>query len=156
MALRRQTRARSFQERKNVLEIFDDSQLVRRYRMDRAGIIFVTDLVRNVITPSTSQSNAISAELKTVMMLRFLATGKMQQCNADDLGPSEPTIGRVVMETIMALTAAELATEHGGEQATTETSPTEPDEISSNCTQVCGRSKTGRSCSKICLIQVYP
>ncbi|XP_062849563.1 putative nuclease HARBI1 [Trichomycterus rosablanca] len=110
MALRRQRRVRTFQERKNVFEMFDDFQLIKRYRLDRAGIIFVTDLVRDVISPSTTRSNAIPAELKVVLMLRFLATGKMQQCSADDLGPSQPTISRVVMQTIMALTARQIVT----------------------------------------------
>ncbi|XP_062849608.1 putative nuclease HARBI1 [Trichomycterus rosablanca] len=110
MALRRQRRVRTFQERKNVFEMFDDFQLIKRYRLDRAGIIFVTDLVRDVISPSTTRSNAIPAELKVVLMLRFLATGKMQQCSADDLGPSQPTISRVVMQTIMALTARHIVT----------------------------------------------
>lgn len=110
MALRRQRRARIFQERKNVFELFDDAELIKRYRLDRAGIIFVSDLVRDIISPLTLRSNAISAELKVVLTLRFLATGKMQQCNADDLGPSQPSISRIVMETIMALTAPHIVT----------------------------------------------
>ncbi len=90
--------------------MFDDEQLIKRYRLDRAGIIFVSDLVRDVISPVTLHSNAFSVELKIVMTLRFLATGKMQQCNADDLGPSQPSISRIVMETIMALTAPHIIT----------------------------------------------
>ncbi len=82
----------------------------KRYRLDRAGIIFVSDLVRDVISPVTLRSNAFSAELKVAMTLRFLATGKMQQCNSDDLGPSQPSISRIVMETIMALTAPHIVT----------------------------------------------
>lgn len=75
--MRRQRRVWTVRERKNVFEIFDDTQLIKRYWMDRAGIIFVTDLVRDVISPSISGSNAISAELKEAMTLRFLATRKM-------------------------------------------------------------------------------
>ncbi len=32
--------------RRNVLQIMDDSELIRRYRLDRAGIVFVRDLIR--------------------------------------------------------------------------------------------------------------
>ncbi len=110
MALRRQRRAQIFQERKKVLEMFDNEQLIKRYRLDRAGIIFVSDLVRDVILPVTLRSNAFSVELKVAMTLCFLATGKMQQCNADDLGPSQPSINRIVMETIMALAAPHIVT----------------------------------------------
>uniref|UniRef100_A0A671USV5 Nuclease HARBI1 n=1 Tax=Sparus aurata TaxID=8175 RepID=A0A671USV5_SPAAU len=108
MALRRERRARTFRERKDVLALFDDEQLIKWYRLDRAGIIFVTDLIRGVISSATSRSRAFTAELKVITMLRYLATGKMQQCNADDLGPSQPSVSRIVMETIMALTAPHL------------------------------------------------
>ncbi|KAM4037007.1 uncharacterized protein ACNLHF_015817 isoform 1-T1 [Anomaloglossus baeobatrachus] len=42
-------------------------------------------------------------------------------------------------------------TEHGGE----ETDSTPP-EVSPQCTQVCGEGLTNKSCSKICLVTVYP
>lgn len=48
--------------------------------------------------------------VKVVMTLHFLATGKMQQCNTDDLGPSQPSISQIVMETIMELTAPHIVT----------------------------------------------
>lgn len=40
---------------------------------------------------------------------------------------------------------------HGGEQA----KPQDPD-VTATCTEVCGNKITGRSCSKVCLVQVYP
>ncbi len=52
MAVQRR-RLRTFQERKNVLELYDDRELIKRYRLDHQGILFVTDLVRNSITPQT-------------------------------------------------------------------------------------------------------
>lgn len=63
MALKRQIHVRIFQERKNVFKLFDDEQLMKQYRLDRAGIIFVSDLVRDVISPLTLRSNAFSVEL---------------------------------------------------------------------------------------------
>ncbi|XP_060126117.1 uncharacterized protein LOC132591490 isoform X1 [Zootoca vivipara] len=44
-------------------------------------------------------------------------------------------------------------TEHGGEQKHT---PTTTPEITSKCTEVCKGTITGKSCSKICLVRVYP
>ncbi|XP_044049156.1 putative nuclease HARBI1 [Siniperca chuatsi] len=110
MALWSQRHAQIFQERKNVFELFDNAQLIKRYHVDRAGIIFVSELVRDVISPLTLRSNVFSAELKVVMTLCFLATGKMQQCHADDLGLSQPSISRTIMETIMALSAPHIVT----------------------------------------------
>ncbi len=36
--------------RRNVLQTMDDSELIRRYRLDRAGIVFVSDLIREKLT----------------------------------------------------------------------------------------------------------
>ncbi len=46
--------------RNNVFEMFDDEQLIKRYHLDRAGNIFVNDLVRDVISRLTLRSNAFS------------------------------------------------------------------------------------------------
>ncbi|KAK3894851.1 hypothetical protein Pcinc_001424 [Petrolisthes cinctipes] len=67
----------------------DDSELIKRYRLDREGIIFVTDMLRETLESPTSRSMAISPEMKVVIILRYLATGKMQLCSGDDLGPSQ-------------------------------------------------------------------
>ncbi|XP_057200033.1 putative nuclease HARBI1 [Triplophysa rosa] len=42
------------------------------------------------------------------MTLRFLATGKMQQCTSDDLGPSQSTVSRVLNTTVEALTTPDI------------------------------------------------
>ena len=59
-----------------MLETLDDSNLIKRYRLDRAGIMFVVNLIRDVITSPTQRHNAITAEMKVIATLRFLATGK--------------------------------------------------------------------------------
>ncbi len=64
----------------------DDSELIRRYRLDRAGIMFVTDFIREKLTSPTQLRRAIAPEMKVIMTLTFLATGKMQLF--DDLGLS--------------------------------------------------------------------
>ena len=43
------------------------------------------------------------------------------------------------------------STEHGGEQA-----PTPSSEVTTHCTEVCGSNQSDRSCSKICLVKIYP
>lgn len=90
-------------ERRNVLQTMDDSELLRRYRLDRAGIMFVTDLIRDALTSPTQRRNAIAPEMKVITTLRYLATGKMQQCSSDDLGLSQPSVSRVITQTITAL-----------------------------------------------------
>ncbi len=66
-----------------------DSELIRRYTLDRAGIMFVTDLTRDTLTSPTPCRNAIVPEMDvitTLTTLTYLATGKMQLCSSDDLG----------------------------------------------------------------------
>lgn len=37
-------RGRTFRPRRNVLEELDDAEVIKRYRLDRAGIMFVVEL----------------------------------------------------------------------------------------------------------------
>ncbi len=65
-----------------------DSELIRCYTLDRAGIMFVTDL-KDILTSLTLRRNAIAPEMDvitTLTTLTYLATGKMQLCSSDDLG----------------------------------------------------------------------
>ncbi len=81
----------------------DDSELIRRYRLDRAGIVFVSENIREKLTSPTQRRNAIAPEIKVITTLRYLATGKMQLCSSDDLGLSQPSISSVITQTITAL-----------------------------------------------------
>ncbi len=59
-----------------------DSELIKRYTLDRAGIMFVTDLLKDTLTSPTPRRNAIAPEIDvitTLTTLTYLATGKMQQ-----------------------------------------------------------------------------
>ncbi|XP_046370447.2 putative nuclease HARBI1 isoform X1 [Haliotis rufescens] len=94
---------RTFRPRKNIFSVYSDTELIQRFRLDCAGILFVTNLIRDRLTSPTQRNNAITPEMKIAVMLRYLATGKMQLCNADDLGLSQPSISRIVSETIDAL-----------------------------------------------------
>ncbi len=63
-----------------------DSELIRRCTLDRAGIMFVTDLIKDMLTSLTLRRNAIAPEMDVITTLTYLATGKMQLCSSDDLG----------------------------------------------------------------------
>ncbi len=77
-----------------MLHTMHDTELIRRYTLDRAGITFVTDLIRDTQTSPTPCRNAIAPEMDvitTLTTLTYLATGKMQLCSSD-LGLSQPSI----------------------------------------------------------------
>ncbi len=67
-----------------MLYTMHDSELIRHYTLDRAGIMFVTDLIRDTLTSPTPRRNAIAPEMDVIAT--YLATGKMQLCSSDDLG----------------------------------------------------------------------
>ncbi len=60
---------RTFRPRKDVLNDYSDEELISRYRLDRAGIVFVTNLVRDAQQSPTQRSNALTLELKVVILL---------------------------------------------------------------------------------------
>uniref|UniRef100_A0A8C2DXG6 Putative nuclease HARBI1 n=1 Tax=Cyprinus carpio TaxID=7962 RepID=A0A8C2DXG6_CYPCA len=95
----------------DVLQTLDDRELLRRYRLDRAGIMFVVDLLRDAITSPTRRHNAITPEKKVITTLRYLATGKMQQCSSDDLGLSQSSVSRVITQTLTALSQPNIVTQ---------------------------------------------
>lgn len=69
-----------------MLQTMDDSELIRCYRLDRAGIMFVTDLIRDALTSLTQRRNAIAPEMKVITTLL-----------------SQPSVSRVITQTITAL-----------------------------------------------------
>ena len=56
-----QRRRRTFCERRDVLRDYNDSQLIQGFRLDHAGILHVTDLVRDAlyIGSRTARSKAL-------------------------------------------------------------------------------------------------
>ncbi len=64
-----------------MLHTMHDSELIRCYTFDRAGIMFVTDLIKDMLTSLTLRRNAIAPEMDlitTLTTLTYLGTG---QCN---------------------------------------------------------------------------
>ena len=86
--------------RRNVLETMEDSELMKRYRLNREGIKLVVELVRDAITSQTNRNYPISPKIKCLATLRYLATGEMQLCSADDLKLSQPSVSRAINQTI--------------------------------------------------------
>ncbi len=69
-----------------MLHTMHDSQLIRCYTLDRAGIMSVTGLIKDMLTSPTPRRNAIAPERDVIPTLTYLPTGKMLICSSDDLG----------------------------------------------------------------------
>lgn len=68
--------------RRKVLHTMHYSELTRSYILDRAEIMFVTDLIRDTLTSQTLRRNAIASEMdviSTLTTLTYWATVKTQQ-----------------------------------------------------------------------------
>lgn len=71
-------------------QIRNDRELIKGYRLDRAGIMFVVDFIKVALTSQTQQNITITSEAKVNATLRYnMATGKMQQHSNDYLGLSQ-------------------------------------------------------------------
>ncbi len=59
-----------------------DSELLRRYTLDHAGIMFVTDLIRDMLTSLTLRWNTIVPEMNVINKINMFGSWKnatMQQ-----------------------------------------------------------------------------
>ena len=58
--------------RRDILQTLDDSELMKRYRLDSAGIMFVVDLIRDALTSPTQRHNAIPPEMKVITTMLLI------------------------------------------------------------------------------------
>lgn len=99
---------RCFRKRKDCLVEYSDAELVERYRFDSAGIRFLEGLIGNELMSGSRRNCAISPLQNILSTLRFLATGKMQLCNGDDMGVSQPTVFRAITATLRCVSSPQI------------------------------------------------
>lgn len=63
---------------------------------------------RHVLSERSLESNTwrdtvLTAELKVIIILCYLAAGKMQQCSCDDLDVPQPIVRKYIIDTVNAL-----------------------------------------------------
>lgn len=100
-----QRRDRIFRDRTNPLEMYDDIEMVRRYRLPREQILNLIDLLAPELDPPTDRSKSISATLQVFTALRYFATGSFQQVIGDTNGVSQPSVSRAVAKVSRVLSA---------------------------------------------------
>lgn len=71
-AERLRRRRRAFRARRDVLAEYSDSELLTRYRFDRAGILFLADLLKDKIGSVTRRNRVLSPVLKVVITLLLI------------------------------------------------------------------------------------
>ena len=85
------------------LESYSENELRSRYRFGREGLQFIIDLLSDEIAPAT-RSHSLSAKMKVLVTLRFLASGSFLEVVGDTfLSFDKSTVSRVVHQITQAL-----------------------------------------------------
>ena len=99
-------RQRLFRDRQNPFEVYDEAEILARYRFTTDGIKFLCDTLDGLESP-TQRNYALPKHLKVFIGLRYLATGAFQSLLGDELSiqVSQPTISRAVTQFLNAVVA---------------------------------------------------
>ena len=81
---RRLPRPRIFRDRTNPLDIYDDVDLLSRFRVPRNIILEIIDHREEDISPATGRSLAIPAPLQVMRTLRIYDSGSFQRAEKDN------------------------------------------------------------------------
>ena len=88
----------------NILQYYDDNEVRKRYRFGRQTIVYITNLARDEITPTTNRTHAVSSTHQVLITLRFLASGSFQQVTGDTLASlDKATTCRIIRRVTVAL-----------------------------------------------------
>ena len=71
-------RERICRDRTNPLEIYDDLELIERFRFDRRTILQITQLLQDDLESSTFRNKAIPPLIKVLISLKKIASGSFQ------------------------------------------------------------------------------
>ena len=100
---RAQRRERVFRDRTNPLEIYDDVDLFKKYRFNRAGVMTLIDRLGGQLEHQTRRNHAVPPSLQVFVALRFFATGSVLDNSAVHHGISIATTCRIVRSVTQVL-----------------------------------------------------
>ena len=58
---------RNIFRRRDVLNELSDAELIKRYRLDKEGILYVTNLVREALLSDTRRRSPLTPEMKVII-----------------------------------------------------------------------------------------
>lgn len=100
-ALRRE---RVFRDHTNPLEVFDEEEIVAKFRFDRRNILKLTEEISEVIQ-HPKRRGSLPPLLQVCLSLRFFATGSIQDVCGELIKVSQPTASRTIKAVTEALVA---------------------------------------------------
>jgi len=96
---------RVYRPRPDLLATLNDCELRRRYRFDKASIIYITDLIRADILHESSRSHSLCPEIQVMAALRYLGTNAHQLVIGDILGLSQGTVSQCFNKVVDLISA---------------------------------------------------
>ena len=96
-------RNRIFRDRRNPLEIFDDTELYSKFRFRRHDILRIVDELRNDLEYPVTRQGSLPAASQVMVALRMYATGCFQNLVAETIGIDQSTASRTIHRVTNAL-----------------------------------------------------
>ena len=96
-------RERIFRDRTNPLDLYDDVDLMSRFRFRRADILDLCDIIDDDIDHPLPRQGSLPSVMQLMIALRFYASGSFQEVVGDTFGVSKRTVGRVIERVSRAL-----------------------------------------------------
>ncbi|XP_041472595.1 putative nuclease HARBI1 [Lytechinus variegatus] len=85
------------------LNTYTNAELIQRYRFDREGILYITNLIYDDIAPRANRNFPIEPIDKICTALHFYATGCFQRTDGDTLCISQPSVSKIITQVTDAL-----------------------------------------------------
>ncbi|XP_050557727.1 putative nuclease HARBI1 isoform X1 [Spodoptera frugiperda] len=89
-------RPKIFRQRNPPLDTWDDLGFCQRYRLSKAIVMWLLNLIGCYLKTPTTRNHAISPLEQILLTLRFYATGTMQQCSGDFFGISKSAACKII------------------------------------------------------------
>ena len=93
---RARRRERVFRDRTQPLDLYDDVEMLKKYRFTRAGVMEIIDSLGGQLEHPTNRNHAVPPSLQIFVALRFYATGSVLDNSATQHGVSLSTASRIV------------------------------------------------------------
>ena len=89
-------RNRIFRDRLHPLDAYNDTEIIRRYRLSRGLILELYEDIGNRLEPATLRNHAVPGILQIFCALRFYSTGSFQSVVGDGIGIHKSTVSRII------------------------------------------------------------
>ena len=100
LALRSSSRKRRI--RVNPLQM-PEVKLIYEYRLSRAAILEICELLREDLQPTIKTAKALSVEDQVLISLKLLASGSFQTSRKDNINVAQPTVSVVLSRFLDSL-----------------------------------------------------